>query len=92
MDSTKDIKICIDSFNYSNRKDRRQIRLIRKICDNHGLVCYVNDITDEDSWNESSTIGRDEIHPYLFIECKEHDLDFIDGVCAALDITWSIHS
>ena len=80
MNSNKDIKICIDSFNYSNRKDRRQIRLIRKICDNHGLVCYVNDITDD----------YDEIHPYPFIECKEHDLDFIDGVCAALDITWSI--
>ena len=78
--SNKDIKICIDSLNYSNRKDRRKIRLIRKICDDHDFISYLNKITDDD----------DVMHTELFIECKESDLDFIDGLSVGLDVTWYV--
>ena len=60
--SNKDIKICIDSLNYSNRKDRRKIKFIKNLCCDYDYISYLNVITDDGV-----------MHTELFIECKESD-------------------
>ena len=60
--SYKDIKICIDSLNYSTRSDRRKIKLIKNLCCDYDYISYLNVITDDGV-----------MHTELFIECKESD-------------------
>ena len=90
MNSTKKVTIAINSLNSCNFEDGKKINLIKSICKYFDYTCHVY-VDDEDSLNESSTIGRDEDDEDfgmtdIEIECCYDDVEKLVDILKDFDI------
>ena len=90
MESDKKVTIAINSLNSCNFEDGKKINLIKSICKYFDYTCHVYVDDDEDSWNESSTIGRDDDVEFgmadIKIECCYDDVEKLVDIFKDFDI------
>lgn len=86
MESDKKVTVTIDSLNYWKLEERKKMNLIKSICEYFDYTYDEYDL-DEDSCNESSTIGRVEVGSTVInIECCYDDVEKLVNIFKEFDI------